>query len=408
MPWVRIGAVLFQALRQGLFRRLFPVQPERDSPSLGGFRVLVPLGALNGKGLEVGRRCLQYMVTYRVVNPIIAEIRREDTVFIWCILCVSDGWMLLPASGCIRRRFLSVPGCIRMKSTREGAPESDGDANGWGGEFGVKSKVYDRYPKTLLNKGTGFLSGYTYSLNPYAGCAFGCSYCYVRQMPVAMFRKEPWGTWVDVKKHAADLLCRELERAKKKGKVTIFMSSSTDPYQPIEYREKVTRSLLEVMVENPPDFLFVQTRSPLVCRDIDLFLRLKDRVRVSITIETDREDIRKHFTPAAPPINARFKTLKRLADAGVPTQATIAPVLPSSETFPEKLKQVVNRVCVDDYFMGDGSGGRRTKNLGIDAVYKALGLEEWYDPSAYRLVYDRLKQVFSDEQIHLSQSGFLP
>lgn len=74
-----------------------------------------------------------------------------------------------------------------------------------------------------------------------------------------------------------------------------------------------------------------------------------------MTIETDREDIRKRFTPGAPPIKARLKALQLLADKGVPTQATIAPVLPSSEEFPVKLKKLVNRVCVDDYFMGDGS-----------------------------------------------------
>jgi DNA repair photolyase len=165
------------------------------------------------------------------------------------------------------------------------------------------------------------------------------------------------------------------------------MSSSTDPYQTIEYKEKVTRSFLEVMVEDPPDFLFVQTRSPLVRRDIDLLLQLKDRVRVSMTLETDRDDIRKHFTPYAPPIGGRLKTLQLLADAGVSTQATIAPVLPSSEAFADKLLQLVDRVCVDDYYMGDGSGGKRTRNLGIYSLYEKLGLEEWYDPSAYRIVH---------------------
>jgi DNA repair photolyase len=272
----------------------------------------------------------------------------------------------------------------------------------------MKSEFFYKFSKTLLNKGTGFLADYSHSLNPYTGCSFGCSYCYVRQMPVSTFRQEEWGTWVDIKMEAATLLRKELLRAKAKGKVTIFMSSSTDPYQPIEYKEKVTRSLLEVMVEDPPDFLFVQTRSPLVRRDIDLLLLLKDRVRVSMTVETDREDIRKHFTPNAPPISARLKTLQLLADAGVPTQATIAPVLPSSEVFPDKLKPLVNRVCVDDYFMGDGSGGRRTRSLGISSLYEKLGLEEWYHPSAYRIVYDRLINVFPYDQIYLSQKGFAP
>lgn len=265
-----------------------------------------------------------------------------------------------------------------------------------------------KYPKTLLNKGTGFLTDYTHSLNPYTGCSFGCSYCYVRQMPVSTFRKQAWGTWIDIKQGAADLLRKELRKAKAKGKVTIFMSSSTDPYQPIEHKEKVTRSLLTVMVEEPPDFLLVQTRSPLVYRDTDLLLLLQDRVRVSMTIETDLEEIRKQFTPGAPPIQARLKTLQRLADAGVPTQATIAPVLPSSEEFALTLRPYVNRVCVDDYFMGDGSGGRRTRNLGIRSLYEELGLEEWYQPSAYRIVYDRLRKVFSEDQVYVSQKGFAP
>lgn len=272
----------------------------------------------------------------------------------------------------------------------------------------MKSELFYKYPKSLLNKGTGFLSDYSHSLNPYTGCAFGCSYCYVRQMPVSTFRGAEWGTWVDVKKEAAELLHKELRKAKAKGEVTIFMSSSTDPYQPVEYREKVTRSLLEVMTEEPPDFLFVQTRSPLVSRDVDLLLQLKDRVRVSMTVETDLEEIRKHFTPDAPPIAARLKALQELADADVPTQATIAPLLPSSEDFPVKLKSLVSRVCVDDYFMGDGSGGRRTGRLGIRALYEELGMEEWYDPSACRIVYDRMRRVFPDHQVLISQRGFAP
>lgn len=272
----------------------------------------------------------------------------------------------------------------------------------------MNKEILYKNPKTILNKGTGYLSGYTHSLNPYTGCSFGCSYCYVRQMPVSLFREGEWGEWVDVKNGAADLLKKELHRAKKKGDVTIFMSSSTDPYQPIEYKEKVTRSLLEVMVQDPPDFLLVQTRSPLVRRDIDLFQKMGEKVRISMTIETDLESVRKHFTPGAPPVNARLKTLQMLKDAGIPTQATIAPVLPSSEAFPEILKTLVQRVCVDDYFMGDGSGGKRTKRLGMEKKYEELGLQEWYEPNAYKIVVDRLKKVFPAQQIFVSQLGFEP
>ncbi|QQK78637.1 radical SAM protein [Salicibibacter cibi] len=272
----------------------------------------------------------------------------------------------------------------------------------------MQSELLYKYPKTILNKGTGFLSGYTHSLNPYTGCAYGCSFCYVRQMPVSTFREGEWGRWVDVKKGAADLLQKELTRAKKKGKVTIFMSSSTDPYQPVEHEERITRSLLEVMAEDPPDFLFVQTRSPMARRDIDLFLRLKNKIRVSMTIETDREEIRKHFTPDAPAIRGRLKTLQLLKEAGVPAQATIAPLLPSSRSFPDLLREYVARVCIDDFFMGDGSGGRRTENLGIREKYEELGLEKWYDPVAYQKLMRRFQRVFPDEQIYVNRDGFMP
>jgi len=263
-------------------------------------------------------------------------------------------------------------------------------------------------PKSMLNKGTGFLSGYSHSLNPYSGCSFGCSYCYVRQMPVAAFRGKAWGTWVDVKEGAADVFRKELVRAKNKGRVTIFMSSSTDPYQPVEAKERITRSLLEVMAGDPPDFLLVQTRSPLVKRDVDLLLRLGDRVRVSMTVETDREDMRRHFTPGTPPIEARLRTLQRLKEAGVPAQATIAPVLPSTDAFPSKLRPLVDRICIDDYFMGDGSGGKRTRRLGIERLYEEIGLKEWYGPCAYRNVYERFLDVFPEEHVFISQKGFEP
>lgn len=79
-------------------------------------------------------------------------------------------------------------------------------------------KIESNYtsPKTLLNKGTGYLSGYSHSLNPYTGCTYGCSYCYVRQMPVSLFRKEEWGTWVDVKQEAAVILQKNCTKRRRK------------------------------------------------------------------------------------------------------------------------------------------------------------------------------------------------
>ncbi|MFS1514205.1 radical SAM protein [Chengkuizengella sp. SCS-71B] len=269
-------------------------------------------------------------------------------------------------------------------------------------------ELHIKEPKQILTKASGYLKGYTHTLNPYAGCSFSCKFCYVREMPIAKFKGLEWGTWVDVKLGASDLLKKELTKAKNKGPVHIFMSSSTDPYQPAEANHFITRSLLEVMVEIQPDFLFVQTRSPLVTRDIQYFKQLKDRVLISMTIETDLGEMRKIFTPSAPPIAARFKALQDLKEAGLPIQAAISPVLPSSESFAKKLFSVVSRVCVDDYFMGDGMQGKRTQRLGIQQIYEKEKLEEWYDPSAYLRVKKQLENYFSDDQIFVSQEGFLP
>lgn len=275
----------------------------------------------------------------------------------------------------------------------------------------MKISLEYKKPGKLLNPGSGFLQGYSHTLNPYTGCSFACSYCYVRRMPVGLFRDQEWGTWVDIKSGAREQLLKELRNAKRKGPVTIFMSSSTDPYQPVEYKEKVTRSLLEAMTEEAeaqPDFLFVQTRSPLVTRDIDLFEKLRDKIRISVTIETDLDQVRKVFSPYAPPIQARLKALRELTEAGLPTQAAVVPVLPSSDKFPSLLKAATDRVCIDDYFMGDGSGGKRTKQLGLRSLYEGMGYEDWYHPEAYLQVVNAMGAVFAPEQLKISRDGFMP
>lgn len=272
----------------------------------------------------------------------------------------------------------------------------------------MRVEVTEKTPQKLLTKASGFLKGYTHTLNPYIGCAFGCSYCYVRQSPVGLFRKQEWGTWVDVKKDVKEKLAKEMRLLRKKEQsISIFMSSSTDPYQPVEQKEEVTRTLLEVMAEEPPDFLFVQTRSPLVTRDIDLLKKLGDRVMVSITIETDLEEVRKRFSPLAPPIPARLKALKTLHKEGIPTQVAIAPALPFSEEFALKLRGIVDRVCVDD-FTGDGSGGKRTARLGVYEKYEEIEKEKWLGGDVQQDVYEKVREVFPEEQVIRSPEGFFP
>src|SRR5690606_39094321 len=143
--------------------------------------------------------------------------------------------------------------------------------------------------------------------------------------------------------------------------------------------------------------------------DIDLFARFPEgRIRVSVTVETDREDMRRAFSPSAPPIAARLAALRRLRGAGIPTQAAVAPVLPCTADFPARLAGVTDRVTLDTFALGDGAGGRRSDALGMRERFAALGLEDWYAPGKLDEVRSRFAAHFPEDRIFISQSGFAP
>ena len=102
--------------------------------------------------------------------------------------------------------------------------------------------------RDILTRATGFIGAYDFTLNPYNGCAFGCTYCYAAFFNRTAQDRDNWGYWVRVKENAVELLQRRLRRAPDylDGKA-IYMSSVTDPYQPIERKVGITRGILEVM-----------------------------------------------------------------------------------------------------------------------------------------------------------------
>jgi len=174
----------------------------------------------------------------------------------------------------------------------------------------------------VLSVAKGMIAGaFDYSLNPYIGCGFGCSYCYAANFVADEERKADWGKWVDIKSDAAEQVARAHLRGKR-----VFMSSATDPYQPLEQRVGLTRRILEALISQQP-ILSVQTRSPLVSRDIDL-LRRFEHVRVNMSITTDSEETRKRFEPSCASIDRRFEALTEVAAAGIPVNVCISPMLP--------------------------------------------------------------------------------
>jgi len=258
--------------------------------------------------------------------------------------------------------------------------------------------IKETQAKKILTEAKGYLDvGFTHSLNPYSGCGFSCLYCYVREMPIQRFKDIPWGEWVDIKTNAAENYRKEILRLRKKAKlVNIFMSSATDPYQPIERKATITRRLLEEMIDHPPDFIQIQTRSPLIKRDIDLLVILKEKcnVLVSMTIETDREDIKRLFAPYAPGITLRLNVMKQLHDAGISTQASISPVLPFTPDFPKVLQGKADHIWIDTLSIGDGSMGKRSEKLGMPTLFEEHGLSKWYRKDIHVAVEKYLKNTF--------------
>ncbi|MBS4201698.1 radical SAM protein [Bacillus sp. FJAT-49732] len=273
-------------------------------------------------------------------------------------------------------------------------------------------EVREMLAKKILTDAKGYLDvGFTHTLNPYSGCAFSCKYCYVREMPIQQFKEIPWGKWLEIKTNAAENYRQEIMKLRKKNNpVNIFMSSATDPYQPIERKTNITRGILEEMIEIPPDFLQIQTRGSLITRDIDLLVTLKEKcdVLVSMTIETDREDIKQIFAPFAPGIKLRIKALKEVHDAGIPTQASISPVLPFTPDFPKVLDGIVDHIWIDTLNIGDGLMGKRSERLGMPDLFEEYGLQKWYRKDLHLMVAKHFKKYFPSDRIRISKHDAFP
>jgi DNA repair photolyase len=183
---------------------------------------------------------------------------------------------------------------------------------------------------------------YPWVINPYTGCQHACSYCYARFMKRVTGHREPWGEFVDVKINAASLLREEL---KKKKRAKVWVSGVCDPYQPLEAQYRLTRQCLEHLAGSGWPVV-IQTRSPLVLRDIDI-IRNAPEFEVGFSVPTADDSVRQLFEPHAPPIGERIAALEELHRAGVRTYAMVAPVLPGAEGLAGLLKGKIDYIVID-------------------------------------------------------------
>jgi DNA repair photolyase len=229
-------------------------------------------------------------------------------------------------------------------------------------------------------------------------------------LPIARVESGSWGSWVIAKSNLAERLEHELAALEKKARLnetTIFMSSATDPYQGIERRLGITRQALETFVRYPIHRLLIQTRSPLIERDIEIIALLGDRAIVSLTLETDDDHVRRAITPTSPSVERRLKTAKMFRARGIFVQLAISPMLPNSpERFAELADAASNRVIIDTYFDGDGANGARSRALGMRELYAKHDYEGWFEPGAERALVDAMKSRLGADRVLMSRDGF--
>lgn len=191
-------------------------------------------------------------------------------------------------------------------------------------------EVFEERAKSIVSENASPDVGFRYSVNPYRGCFHGCLYCYAR--PSHQYLDFGAGTDFDrkivVKVNAPELLDRRIRRPSWTFEPIAF-SGNTDCYQPLEASYGLTRRCLEVCLAHGTP-VGVITKGTVIRRDVPLLAELHRRAgaRVSISQAFARDEDRRVFDPWAPPVEARFETMRRLADAGIPVGVAVSPIIP--------------------------------------------------------------------------------
>jgi DNA repair photolyase len=192
-------------------------------------------------------------------------------------------------------------------------------------------KIYEEQARSIISKNDSPDISFTYSINPYRGCFHACAYCYAR--PSHQYLDFGAGTDFERKivvKTNAPLLLKKAFQKKTWKKETVVLSGNTDCYQPLELSYELTRACLQVCLdyENP---VAIITKGAIIRRDLELLSALakKGLVHVTMSIAFADDGQSKLIEPGAPRPSVRFRALKELSEAGIPTGVACAPVIPA-------------------------------------------------------------------------------
>lgn len=179
--------------------------------------------------------------------------------------------------------------------------------------------------KVTSNRGLPF----SHAINPYRGCEFACRYCYARYTHEFMeMTPDDFERKIYFKQNAAWLLEQELKRLKPGTEIAI--GTATDPYQPLEKRLKITRSLLEVFTRHGGFRVGIISKSALISRDIDLLKEVakSNKLTVHITVTTMNAKLARQLEPRAPRPDLRMRTVSEMREAGLRAGVMCSPLMP--------------------------------------------------------------------------------
>ena len=194
----------------------------------------------------------------------------------------------------------------------------------------LRTEVYEEPARSIITRNQSPDISFDQSINPYRGCEHGCIYCYAR--PTHCYLGHSAGldfeTKLYAKTNAAELLEKELASKAYKPKV-IALGTNTDPYQPIEREQRITRRILEVL-ERTGHPVGIVTKSALVLRDVDILSRMAARglAKVALSVTTLDRTIARAMEPRAVTPAKRLDAVRGLSEAGVPVSVMVAPIIP--------------------------------------------------------------------------------
>jgi DNA repair photolyase len=244
--------------------------------------------------------------------------------------------------------------------------------------------------KTTSRRGLPF----SHAINPYRGCEFGCRYCYARYTHEFLELRSPeeFEQKIYFKQNGAWLLDQELRRLK--PGTEIALGTATDPYQPVERKQRITRSLLEVFARHRGFSLGIVTKSALIARDVDLLKEIDGRhkLTVHLTVTTVNAKLARRLEPRAPRPDLRMRTVAELRRAGLRAGILCSPLMPGINDSRSSIAAVAKAAkAADASFLAAG----------------ALFLKPCSRPTFFAFVREHFPEQLSAYERRYGQSAFV-